>query len=170
MANPHKKKNKKNHKKKNPNHSDASVAIPTTPEITTDPSTDESITVPVASSADLETVPMTIIPHEEESFVPVTPAAAARWSDQKLTQNQLMEYDQVMVVDEFDHIVGTMSKKESHVFSQEQPIGVLHRAFSVFLFCQTTRKLLLQQRASSKITFPSVGGPHDWVTCFLWIE
>jgi len=33
--------------------------------------------------------------------------------------------------------------------------GLLHRAFSVFLFDPTTKKLLLQQRASEKITFPN---------------
>src|SRR5204863_6324438 len=32
--------------------------------------------------------------------------------------------------------------------------GLLHRAFSLFLFDPTTKKLLLQQRASEKITFP----------------
>jgi isopentenyl-diphosphate delta-isomerase len=32
--------------------------------------------------------------------------------------------------------------------------GLLHRAFSVFLF-DKENKLLLQQRASEKITFPS---------------
>jgi isopentenyl-diphosphate Delta-isomerase len=32
--------------------------------------------------------------------------------------------------------------------------GLLHRAFSVFLFDPTTQKLLLQQRATEKITFP----------------
>jgi isopentenyl-diphosphate delta-isomerase len=32
--------------------------------------------------------------------------------------------------------------------------GLLHRAFSVFLFDPKTKKLLLQQRATEKITFP----------------
>jgi isopentenyl-diphosphate Delta-isomerase len=34
--------------------------------------------------------------------------------------------------------------------------GLLHRAFSVFLFHPGTKKLLLQQRASEKITFPDM--------------
>lgn len=34
--------------------------------------------------------------------------------------------------------------------------GLLHRAFSVFLFDPDTGKLLLQQRADEKITFPSM--------------
>src|SRR5438046_385688 len=32
--------------------------------------------------------------------------------------------------------------------------GLLHRAFSLFLFDPKTKKLLLQQRATEKITFP----------------
>ena len=38
-------------------------------------------------------------------------------------------------------------------FLPQQPHGLLHRAFSVFLF-NSEDKLLLQQRANSKITFP----------------
>jgi len=34
--------------------------------------------------------------------------------------------------------------------------GLLHRAFSVFLFDPSTGKLLLQKRASEKITFPNM--------------
>jgi isopentenyl-diphosphate delta-isomerase len=40
-------------------------------------------------------------------------------------------------------------------FEEGQPHGLLHRAFSVFLF-NSENKLLLQQRAASKITFPKV--------------
>jgi hypothetical protein len=40
-------------------------------------------------------------------------------------------------------------------FEAGQPRGLLHRAFSVFLF-NSDNKLLLQQRAASKITFPKV--------------
>ena len=54
-----------------------------------------------------------------------------------------------------DDIVGGVSKANSHKFSKDQPRGVLHRAFSVFLF-NSKNELLLQQRASSKITFPDV--------------
>src|SRR5271156_3084833 len=32
--------------------------------------------------------------------------------------------------------------------------GLLHRAFSLFLFNPQTKKLLMQQRATEKITFP----------------
>ena len=51
--------------------------------------------------------------------------------------------------------MGHDSKYASHRFISEQPRGLLHRAFSVFLF-SADDKLLLQQRASTKITFPSL--------------
>ena len=51
--------------------------------------------------------------------------------------------------------MGHDSKYASHRFIPEQPRGLLHRAFSVFLF-SADDKLLLQQRASTKITFPSL--------------
>ena len=75
---------------------------------------------------------------------------------QGLSQNDLMERDTVLVVDHQDNVVGSASKKESHVFSPKQPHGVLHRAFSVFLFDESTGRLLLHQRAADKITFPNV--------------
>ena len=73
-----------------------------------------------------------------------------------MSQTDFMEKDTVLVLDENDNIIGSESKKKSHVFSTEQPRGVLHRAFSVFIFDESTNELLLQQRAASKITFPSV--------------
>merc|ERR1719261_893257 len=79
----------------------------------------------------------------------------ASWGD-GLTQNDLMEKDTVLLLDDEDNVIGSASKKDSHVFSAEQPYGQLHRAFSVFIFDETDGRLLLQQRASSKITFPDV--------------
>ena len=52
-----------------------------------------------------------------------------------------MEY--VVLVDEQDNAIGTMEKQQAHVE------GVLHRAFSIFIF-NSEKKLLLQKRASSK--------------------
>jgi isopentenyl-diphosphate delta-isomerase type 1 len=72
-----------------------------------------------------------------------------------LSQDDLMEKDTVIVLDNEDRIIGSASKKESHQFNSKQSHGVLHRAFSVFLFDEHNR-LLLQQRASDKITFPDV--------------
>jgi len=67
-----------------------------------------------------------------------------------------MERDTVLVLDPSDNVISSASKKQAHVFSPAQPRGILHRAFSVFLFDSSTGELLLQQRAASKITFPDV--------------
>eukprot|EP01038_Epipyxis_sp_PR26KG_P007260 gene7260-9897_t len=72
-----------------------------------------------------------------------------------LNQNDLMIRDECIVVNESDEIVGHNNKKDTHTFSKELPRGQLHRAFSVFLF-NSEGKLLLQQRAAEKITFPNV--------------
>jgi isopentenyl-diphosphate delta-isomerase len=73
-----------------------------------------------------------------------------------MSQNDMMLKDTVLVLDNDDEVIGSASKKDSHVFSSAQPRGILHRAFSVFLFDESTGELLLQQRASTKITFPNV--------------
>lgn len=72
------------------------------------------------------------------------------------SQADLMLTDHVITVDEKDAIIGGASKQAAHTFNAATPAGALHRAFSVFLFDGTTRRLLLQQRAGSKITFPNV--------------
>lgn len=59
--------------------------------------------------------------------------------------------ERVILVDPQDKVVGSMSKKDAHLVSNDLP---LHRAFSVFLF-DTKGRMLLQQRAAEKITFPS---------------
>ena len=63
--------------------------------------------------------------------------------------------DECILCNENDKVVGHANKKDAHIFNREQPRGLLHRAFSVFLFDEEGR-LLLQQRAASKITFPDV--------------
>lgn len=73
-----------------------------------------------------------------------------------MSQEDFMEKDEVLVLDDDDNIIGSESKRKSHEFSPDQPVGVLHRAFSVFIFDKKTDELLLQQRAATKITFPSV--------------
>lgn len=77
----------------------------------------------------------------------VSELMAAQSSDS--TQASMMA-EAVLQVDENDVVVGPMSKADSHYQS-----GSLHRAFSVLLF-NSEGKLLLQQRAHDKITFPSV--------------
>jgi isopentenyl-diphosphate delta-isomerase len=52
-----------------------------------------------------------------------------------------MEY--VILVDEQDKTIGKMEKQQAHLE------GLLHRAFSIFIF-NSEKKLLLQKRASSK--------------------
>jgi isopentenyl-diphosphate Delta-isomerase len=66
-------------------------------------------------------------------------------------QERLME-EEVLLLDMEDNVIGTASKRESHL-NESIKKGMLHRAFSVFLF-NSDGKLLLQQRAGAKITFP----------------
>ncbi|KAK4511709.1 mitogen activated protein kinase [Mucor velutinosus] len=68
-------------------------------------------------------------------------------------QVRLME-EMCIVVDENDKRVGADSKKTCHLMTNIDT-GLLHRAFSVFLF-NSENKLLLQQRATEKITFPDM--------------
>lgn len=82
-------------------------------------------------------------------------AAASTW-DGSMSQEEFMKKDTVIVLDEKDNVIGSESKLKSHEFLTEQPRGVLHRAFSAFIFDESTGEMLLQQRAAAKITFPSV--------------
>ena len=79
-----------------------------------------------------------------------------KWDGNAMSQLDFMEKDTVLVLDDKDNVIGSESKRGSHEFTPKTPRGVLHRAFSVFIFDESTGELLLQQRASSKITFPSV--------------
>jgi hypothetical protein len=63
--------------------------------------------------------------------------------------------DMCITVDETDKVLGAVSKQDSHRFVVSNPTGHLHRAFSVFLFDGQNR-LLIQQRAADKVTFPGV--------------
>ena len=67
------------------------------------------------------------------------------------TQVQLLA-EECILVDEADVVIGSDTKKNCHL-NQHIKAGKLHRAFSVFLF-NSKGQLLLQQRASAKITFP----------------
>lgn len=66
-------------------------------------------------------------------------------------QVRLME-EMCIVVDSEDNVLGYETKKNCHLMSRINE-GLLHRAFSVFLF-NSNGELLLQQRADEKITFP----------------
>eukprot|EP00602_Paraphysomonas_sp_CaronLab_P006525 CAMPEP_0185036834 /NCGR_PEP_ID=MMETSP1103-20130426/30406_1 /TAXON_ID=36769 /ORGANISM="Paraphysomonas bandaiensis, Strain Caron Lab Isolate" /LENGTH=738 /DNA_ID=CAMNT_0027574547 /DNA_START=21 /DNA_END=2234 /DNA_ORIENTATION=- len=77
------------------------------------------------------------------------------WSGEGMTQEDFMKMDECILCDRSDKVIGSSSKSTAHVFNQENPRGLLHRAFSVFLF-DSNGRLLLQQRAQSKVTFPNV--------------
>ncbi|KAL8648058.1 MAG: hypothetical protein Q9210_005211 [Variospora velana] len=68
-------------------------------------------------------------------------------------QIRLME-EVCIVLDNDDNPIGSASKKVCHLMKNIDE-GLLHRAFSVFLF-DSQNRLLLQQRASEKITFPDM--------------
>ncbi|KAF9586755.1 isopentenyl-diphosphate delta-isomerase idi1 [Lunasporangiospora selenospora] len=70
-------------------------------------------------------------------------------------QVKLME-EMCIVLDRDDKRIGADSKKTCHLMTNILEHGLLHRAFSVFLFSADGTKLLLQQRASEKITFPDM--------------
>jgi len=70
-------------------------------------------------------------------------------------EEQVRLMDEVcIVIDEDDKPIGSGSKKTCHQMVNIHK-GLLHRAFSVFLFDKENR-MLLQQRASEKITFPDM--------------
>ena len=89
-----------------------------------------------------------------ESITTRNCAPTIAWGE-GLSQEDLMNKDECIIVDERDRIIGHDSKYNSHRFDSKNPNGILHRAFSVFLFNEDG-KLLLQKRASDKITFPDV--------------
>ncbi|KAA8651328.1 isopentenyl-diphosphate delta-isomerase IDI1 [Aspergillus tanneri] len=68
-------------------------------------------------------------------------------------QVRLME-EVCIVLDDDDKPIGSASKKTCHLMTNIDK-GLLHRAFSVFLF-DSNNRLLLQQRATEKITFPDM--------------
>jgi isopentenyl-diphosphate Delta-isomerase len=79
-----------------------------------------------------------------------------------INENKLKQYDQTqlnlfnekcILVDENDKPLGPETKKNCHLMENINK-GMLHRAFSVFLF-DNNDKLLLQQRSIHKITFPN---------------
>ena len=63
----------------------------------------------------------------------------------------MSEIELVVLVDDDDNEIGTMPKSDVHTLDTP-----LHRAFSLFLFRKSDRKLLLQQRSHMKKTWPLV--------------
>ncbi|KAL1528042.1 hypothetical protein AB1Y20_009410 [Prymnesium parvum] len=72
-----------------------------------------------------------------------------------MSQDDFMKKDECLIVNYNDEITGYDNKYNVHKFVRGQPKGIVHRAFSVMLF-DAEGKLLLQQRAAEKITFPQV--------------
>ena len=68
------------------------------------------------------------------------------------TQEKYLE-ERCILVDENDVVVGSETKRTCHL-NVNIEAGMLHRAFSVFLF-NNKSELLLQKRSDAKITFPN---------------
>lgn len=75
-----------------------------------------------------------------------------KMGDLDTTQVALMA-EECLLLDNDDKVIGYGSKQECHLVENIEKKGLLHRAFSIFLF-DSKGRLLLQQRASEKITFP----------------
>ncbi|KAL6248473.1 isopentenyl-diphosphate delta-isomerase idi1 [Rhinocladiella similis] len=88
-----------------------------------------------------------------------TPEASSSASNDDLAgydEEQIRLMDEVCIVlDHNDGFLGSASKKACHLMTNIDQ-GLLHRAFSAFVFDPQSKKLLLQQRASEKITFPDM--------------
>ena len=73
------------------------------------------------------------------------------------TQEKYLE-ERCILVDENDKVLGSETKRICHLnhlcLNTNIEAGMLHRAFSVFLF-NHKGELLLQKRSNAKITFPS---------------
>ena len=83
-----------------------------------------------------------------------TTAALASVLDASDPEQVEMMKERVILLDAFDNVVGSGTKKKTHLNALiDGPSGLLHRAFSVFMFNQEG-KLLLQKRADEKVTFP----------------
>lgn len=62
--------------------------------------------------------------------------------------------DSVILVDTNDNIVGEEEKYACHSITRNYPNGRLHRAFSLFIFSEDKKLMLLQRRSEFKPTFP----------------
>jgi len=108
---------------------------------------------------------LAVVPHSSAFGVAFLSAPASRRAIQcyaaeygnGMDQAAMMDSDLLVVVDEKDVVVHdvVVSKKQAHVFNANQPRGVAHRAFSIFIFNEKN-EMLLTRRADSKITFPGV--------------
>ncbi|CDS37387.1 isopentenyl diphosphate delta isomerase [Echinococcus multilocularis] len=84
----------------------------------------------------------------------ILPRCYASTVDKYQIQHKHMTEDECLVVDNFDRVLFTASKKNCHYKG-----GLLHRAFSLFIFRTSpstagSLELLVQQRSTWKLTFP----------------
>ncbi|CAL9734924.1 isopentenyl-diphosphate delta-isomerase [Monosporozyma servazzii] len=96
-----------------------------------------------------EIIPISNRPNSKSSEVSNEDVKAFSGHDEE--QIKLMN-ENCIVLDYDDNVVGTATKKTCHLLTNIER-GLLHRAFSVFIFDDMGR-LLLQKRAAEKITFP----------------
>ncbi|KAI9758234.1 MAG: isopentenyl-diphosphate delta-isomerase idi1 [Lichina confinis] len=94
-----------------------------------------------------------LFPEIDPELAASTAPADADLAGYDAEQVRLME-EVCIVLDKEDNPIGSASKKACHLMKNIDQ-GLLHRAFSVFLF-DSQNRLLLQQRASEKITFPDM--------------
>mmetsp|Transcript_21169 Transcript_21169/g.21576 ORF Transcript_21169/g.21576 Transcript_21169/m.21576 type:complete len:372 (+) Transcript_21169:53-1168(+) len=117
-----------------------------------------AISTPVDSTSEKGFIASSSLSHAQENIDKYDNDSAVYGAD--MNQEDMMESDLLVVVDHNDNVIELsdkqpISKKAAHTFSEEQPRGVLHRAFSLFCFNEDG-KLLLTRRAADKITFPAV--------------
>lgn len=93
------------------------------------------------------------IPTSSGSEYSLTSSDSELFDGHDQEQIRLME-ELCIVLDNDDKPLGAGTKKLCHIMDNING-GLLHRAFSVFLFNEDG-KLLLQQRADEKITFPAM--------------
>ncbi|EMC91862.1 hypothetical protein BAUCODRAFT_126839 [Baudoinia panamericana UAMH 10762] len=98
---------------------------------------------------------LSLFPEINTSLATQTRSALKDDDLQGYDEEQIRLMDEVCIVlDDHDQPIGSASKKVCHLMENINK-GLLHRAFSCFLF-DSQNRLLLQQRASEKITFPDM--------------
>lgn len=103
----------------------------------------------ILSQFSSDVIPISKRPNSKSSDIPIE--ANGEFSRYDKEQIKLMN-ENCIVLDYNDVVVGTATKKACHLMANIER-GLLHRAFSCFVF-DSNGKLLLQRRAEEKITFP----------------
>ncbi|KAK8219276.1 isopentenyl-diphosphate delta-isomerase idi1 [Zalaria obscura] len=113
-----------------------------------------TVTTPAPSQITAENI-LRLFPQINTDLATSTQSATQDHDLDGYDEEQIRLMDEVCIVlDENDKPIGSASKKICHLMENINK-GLLHRAFSVFLF-DSQNRLLLQQRASEKITFPDM--------------